>query len=1791
MSDHPMTDTTPFLRPTQLQPARPTSHAAAWAQARLGELGAAFDDLIRQAPGVRQVIGEQIALHLALDAQATGLTPARGDTPAFVSLAHVCVFARHHPASIPDLSDKVSLRHLDGSLPGTDLPLASLLATLQSIDLYDALTNAWNRYWHGCQPGTPSNRKDHARALYQEHVLVSLQAVQDQLSDDASLGPLIEAILTDPHTASARRPGLIIESAAACPGALVFSLEGQEAKLSYRPDRYPSIMSHTHDSTLWQVLSGQSATPLPLQRLDAIAHGFTLWQGLLFERLAATLAQDPGDDLWQHGPLALQAADRLAQAWHGAVFLVRPSEAHEGPLEDDTRPSLFDLGGLQLDVPTSERAAQISRQLEQVSRVAEHHPERLTQCQTALTAAQEAALPGIDALLRQPHWHSDAAPIEFSAALIEAHRQGLLAHARFQRLLGELDDQDLARLETVATATDPQSLACLQVSHPLLLQAAQPEDHVQAQSYVLKEAVVIASTLADDGTPAGHLWLYWIGEQGGLLRCADRAQLEHCLRVHPEHGQSLAYVPVSEPLFDALLQGVIVQARAQRQRIQDEHGLDAVAQALPELREVVSRQLRVPRHAARDLALDMLEAQQRALRVADQAPDWLKTLPIATRSALQAVVEAYVEASRRAHALVVRDLPVRDVHCRALVAQRLRQDFPHYDDSPVTIDLPTGVSWQDDPIAGSGAPGVPVKQKLVPSAQREQVALDVLLLNHVDEGTLLRLKFSTLVIDTPDLALKQALERGLTPAYLQSLAKDLDLAQAYENLILHTYRGVEEDTCAARWRRACLTRPLQLMLKLQALLLQSRGLLDAAGHAILDVALNAQSQTDYQAGGHDVRLLAATLTAGGPDTDDRPATLSGVTFIEDQASGITLLCLPEHPDLPLSQYPDLESARWALYRTSLRDSDRTYLASRALEGDPSAHRSRLQQAQVHGFDGIIGIGATWPANLSLPALLLEAQLGKILTAHRTSSRSNRDLWLEHFTHQSGMIFNYLKMALSVLPFVGTAIGIHDVVTAGARAAAAFVEGETGRALVEVNDVLLALIDVAMDLVTGVAVNTSLVRQATRQRQIRQLQTGLASLRRPRPTLGARLSSLDGYVYERPLSLQGTRLGTEGRYKGVYRHAEGDFILIDGRPLEVIWDATAHTWRLKGKPGHVWQRAVALDEQGRWDTHFALYGVHLYGGGAGGGQALGRLADQLEPHWPAAIRERLPRFLVDRHYRRQRMLQTQCQTDERRLQRSLAHTNQLFTAYENTPLLERLAQIPSLLEASETDIRLAEQLYRSWDDYLNISAGRNRRVPLEQKADTARVICDRLLNQVDLHNLLSQQTLWESAQLHLYIDELKGLFARAPLLREARKHAIAQLGHRERMFRTMERFEAWYPKATPSQVLNESATRYRAALNGEFKAWYQTYHLMLASKRFTDATVVAEFLLEGVGEVESEVLAARSTLFDLHDASLSVAQRRTIHQQTRETLERCKRQLHSAYASMPSLFEEDYLKQLQANLDTLLGMVERKLRRLPNFSKGHGEAARSPRLFLDTNDRAYIGDFLPGANGQPEQMVIRADDGSILRRFIRAQGDRWLPAAPAVRARELREVSTIASDMLAGLEAYRGRIQRYQRQGMLAVDLEHMMRIKAEDLERCAHDLRRLDPAAADLPRLVDQARALREEGRILRVAQSKRTRTPDTGHLTYLLEQQEVSIRRVGDRQALGTHDYLQEYAIVDEAAEGQPALWYAHFHYRRAETPFTAFTAAHLKRAADRYVGRDHPEVWRGTISPQTANELFAHL
>jgi hypothetical protein len=97
------------------------------------------------------------------------------------------------------------------------------------------------------------------------------------------------------------------------------------------------------------------------------------------------------------------------------------------------------------------------------------------------------------------------------------------------------------------------------------------------------------------------------------------------------------------------------------------------------------------------------------------------------------------------------------------------------------------------------------------------------------------------------------------------------------------------------------------MLKLQGEFALLQRQIDAHGLQVLDIAIDANTREAFAAPGKRIVLLPAHLTVGGEDTPHQgPSTLSGVTFIEEQVSGLTLLYLPDNPDgIYLRQYDTL----------------------------------------------------------------------------------------------------------------------------------------------------------------------------------------------------------------------------------------------------------------------------------------------------------------------------------------------------------------------------------------------------------------------------------------------------------------------------------------------------------------------------------------------------------------------------------------------------------------------------------------------------------------------------------------------------------------------------------------------------------------------------------------------------------------------------------------------------------------------------------------------------------------------
>jgi hypothetical protein len=87
------------------------------------------------------------------------------------------------------------------------------------------------------------------------------------------------------------------------------------------------------------------------------------------------------------------------------------------------------------------------------------------------------------------------------------------------------------------------------------------------------------------------------------------------------------------------------------------------------------------------------------------------------------------------------------------------------------------------------------------------------------------------------------------------------------------------------------------------------------------------------------------------------------------------------------------------------------------------------------------------------------------------------------------------------------------------------------------------------------------------------------------------------------------------------------------------------------------------------------------------------------------------------------------------------------------------------------------------------------------------------------------------------------------------------------------------------------------------------------------------------------------------------------------------------------------------------------------------------------------------------------------------------------------------------------------------------------------------------------------------------TSHPTATSLRFLVEEQQVTIRRTVQRKGLSANDFLDVYEIRRLPKPGRTqgdGLWEAHFHYPEASTPDRGFAKGHLKLWSQRTLGRE---------------------
>ncbi|WP_030129600.1 dermonecrotic toxin domain-containing protein [Pseudomonas sp. QTF5] len=1656
-----------------------------------------------------------------------------------------------------------------------------------------SLQQRWNAYWQARAPYTPVSRRERAGQLYRSHFEANAKVAFARRTLSAEQLKLLLSIMDSPgaepppndQPVHCEQPTLVLSDGGTIKlsATWVISMGSSTlpvAQVLYLPCRPVALQVFEQRSDMEAWLSRQSLIPQGLPDDD-----------IRFEYSARTQPLTAGiTDLLSHPPHA------------GTVFFASPPDTESAvstPTAELDEPSWF--GSLYADIPLPLRQAALSRQRDALETLLGDSADSdalqsLKDSHKSLETAEQDADTAASALLYRARTFDMVTLNRQFTALHQAHKAGLHAEVGLQLALKQLSDDDCSLLKAVLdTPDDP---APDRVAASLTLSMTEhngDQTAVTAQELNGPFVITRADALLDADSPHSLL-LYWPGNGGGLQRFDNRRALERQVFMiqQPDNRLALQLKKISGDPLRYALNTLTTHFEEQAGEIRQRYTQTAAQRAdeLESLRQRSLAALQVPVHAARSLAFAHHLEQSRTGALATHLPDWLGKLSEAERVGLKGLIEAYIPAMRRSHELLTVALMPRDDFTRQHLQARLRRDFSIQGHFQVQLDLPDSVSLQKH-VMSAPAPGTPQKLVAVPSATRSKMSLEELAQLNIDntpsmqlEPLSLRLSFMRVEVTTADEDERRRLTAGITHAYLKTLLPELDLPKAYEQLIQDTFMGsISEAQFVREHRRECLLEPWRLMLKLQGECARLQRQIREYDLKILNLAIDANSADAWNADGKRVVILPAFLRAGDKDTpNEGPVTLPGVTFINDQVSGTTLLYLPDRPDGQfLRRYDSLEAARKALFNLCLRSEMVSYLAGRALHGNVRAHESRINQAMLKHYDAMIGVGMRWPVTTSFAAHLLNAHMGRLIEAHRGTSRSNDALYMERYALSGPRAFNYLKMALGVLPFIGTAFALYDAWTSANQAVAAFLRGDVGDGLTEIESVLLSLIDAAMDLLPGEAATSVLSRTAralTRTRQLQRLARTAAALQAPSLHQARRtVQRFAGYEYEQPISLSGLQPASHGMYRDIYRHADGDFIVRQGRIFQVEFSKDSRNWRLSGSRIKTYKQPIALNENGQWDTWFGVHGTIFEGGGLGGGAVLGHMANGLDPLWPQAIRQRLPRWWADQAYRRHNQLTDAADDLALRLNEQFSQSAVPIEKYVNSAAADR----PALMAAAESacigDIEIASRHYRTLDELLPLTRGNKRRELSDMQSNDALLLADRFKHRVYYVNHRSEPIMDRIDALTARMDNLPpdSLSQRLNILEQIREARVALLQKLDDIEGLMRDLNLWYERISVRShraKMTAEVTQLNGRLSEANLLYLKTGHLLETVKRFDSISDVSWFYLQARAQgLRAKVDRALFTQYSLPEVSATKTQRNRILQECLEHYTQFRRDMKVWTTSYPQHFHLDAVEPLMAGIDK---MAKRALKgmELPTSPAPVGRSNK--KVFTTEDDQLLIGVERWKSTTQKRQYVLTGQGGS---EEIWEQGSngkfRLLNPPEQASAPVQTDLLKWVDDARKRLEyqqTYQTQVQSYAGQDMLPVDLEHMMVSEADELTRRALRIEEMEAQNPIIRQLRDKAGELKATGREMRTRQTLASKNPTDGMLHDLKSQEAVEIRKSSPIKNLGKRrdgriDYMQEYEVWNLTPTPPRILWYAHFHYSSATPLFRQFEKAHLKLPEHRFL------------------------
>ncbi|GGU49920.1 hypothetical protein GCM10009504_03140 [Pseudomonas laurentiana] len=1793
------------------------------------EITSALHALMTQSPNLQQAIASALTQQWNIDPRVCGIQ--RDGTQ--VSLLEMSAYLIASPVFSNRFADGWTTYGVKQGASAASLNGADWVRKINALNLGRSVAQVYSTYWAQRMPGHAQARLAHGEHLLQQHFTHSIELAYGlgQIDEHAWQQGLTASTWATIYWEHANSPRELAQAT-----LLVQPQAEQDVWMLYRPGDTTVIRTFpdraTLDSellaqryTLWPGLpetpeNDHQAERLVISPLHENAFSFALKQRALdHEHHAlvlleqACLEHEPGSLDWQSITNWEQGSDLrlVAPLADETTALIVNTLRHEQQLAEEQLH--FDAlnPALPLYWRTSRIAAQqaaLERYLGNDASVTAPAMTTLRDLEEALKQLQEATSQRLEQLPDAPSaadWHDQFEGTRHVDFISRNLAQGLLAEARLQHALGDVNDAQLTLIETLATQADYSPEQAVEVASLALV--------VGAQRWPLHGFLSIRPS-TDTEVQASNVMLYRSGQDGGLTVFADDTRLAEALLESLSGLWANTLIesvgPASVETLLAALADSEVPARLESTPLTTDgfdhcvHMLINAAQpvdatqtnAPPHYHRWLSAQLSIPRNEARAQALNAIAEQNRTEHIASQFTHSLNHLSTEERSDLRACVQRYRHAMNASITCLQQSLPERSQFIRHTLTQQLRTDLGLSAIPKITVNLPDHVEMRREPVVGSGQPHA-TKPVYYPSEARTDITLEHLLLKAIDEDLQQRLNFMRVTFDPPETTAH--LSNALTSAYLLRLDKMLDLGGAYEHAIIEAFNGKEGDTAMAReWRDEVLREPFALSLELLALSKPTR--LDDTGHALLrDAAAGAIEWTPL--------ILNPGVAIDG---SSKAVALSGVFLLHNRRHNTVVLYLPEAPNgRVVSQYPDPKSACQALEQMALNTTMLTWLATRPVAGDPERHRSYINQALLRSFSGFIAPGES--QSLSLATHLSRLQMGRLITQHRQTARSQRELYLEDAAVLHNRVFDYIQLCLSFIPGAGVAVGLYDGWNASTAAVEAFMRGKHSQGVEHLNSVVLSIIDTLLDVAPGVGSlpggRVASARAYTRLRQTQAQRVTLgktASATAPDPFKG----------YEADTLVAAVELDSAGHLRNTFALNGKRYISRHGHHYEVQWDPTYNTWRLKGNALKHYKQPIRLSEDGVWETHGHLNGLLVEGGLQGAGPAFSRLYNDGWETMFGYIR-RLRGNAIEQPMDELQRMYRETKQQKSLLAAALKHLNEVQGVGPDGPVGTpgTDAQIRS---ARQEAIRACKGLVEYHDGCLQAlsrlkpTIGRRQYSGIweEYLQNTAR----QNLTLIQLRTLELQALL--SVNEHLTRDLTRLIDNLSDDLRQARiqlrRHRETILSNNRQLLEQLQGLEQDTRRNLELRnklrgdllTQHDLKTARIISLSLEPQAYrFARLHVMHSVLANFDHMHDIDFYLF-FNQLTAQSRALARTLqshFQLPQADLSRVR-------YGEALRSFKGQyltfithLDSWSIHFGNFVDATAVTSLRNDLTQLLAEIDKAL---PNYqlpTRGTGRPSEA-RVF-ETDDQQLLIGREERIEGERRMVVVNAMDNGTTESFRRIDGNRWQSTAPVIRRTidpsRINELQNRAREQLADITVQKARWQGYMETDMAPASLQNMVEHYAINLRERARDLEDAlgDRATSDqqqlMQRLRDAARNLDLHGRDLRIAKIKTTRQPNVGQLQFLHEQNAVEPQwgRILEpkKDSKGRPiEYLEEYEVIDRATD--TVLWYAHFHFpQRPGSGFRKLSAGHLKIRHERNL----LNAWHGPISEAEAMQFFGGL